>query len=122
MIKSDKICINRALPRVKELSMKNIWPEFANDKEFCSYFPDSDDVRPPPRLYFFQLLLALRPNAYKALIKESKSARMKALEQDNRVVQVEPALWETLQKAKMHENLVSATESKRIVISKIKKT
>ena len=101
--------------------MKVIWPKFAADPEFRSYFPDSDEERPPPRLYFFQILSALRHSAFKNLIRDSKQSRLKALEQDNKIIHVDNTLWDTLQKAKMHENLLSNTESKRIVISKKKK-
>jgi hypothetical protein len=121
LLKSDKVALNRTLPRIKELSMKVIWPKFAADPEFRSYFPDSDVKRTPPRLYFFQILSAVRHSAFKNLIRDSKQSRLKALEQDNKIIHVDNTLWDTLQKAKMHENLLSNTESKRIVISKKKK-
>ena len=121
LLKSDKVALNRTLPRIKELSMKLIWPRFAADPEFKSYFPDSEDERSPPRLYFFQILSALRPALFKNLIQDCKQSRLKAMEHDNKIVHVDNVLWETLQKAKMHENLMSNTESKRIVISKRKK-
>jgi hypothetical protein len=79
LLKSDKVALNRTLPRIKELSMKVIWPTFAKGLEFRFYFPDSDDDRPPSRLYFFQILSALRPAVLKTLIRDCKQSRMKAL-------------------------------------------
>ena len=51
-----------AVPHYDELSVKALWPQFANDAEFTMYFPDKYPVgKGPPRQYFFDILNTLYP-------------------------------------------------------------
>ena len=48
------------VPFYEELSVKAMWPMFADDQEFCSYFPDKyPKGKGPPREYFFNILGSL---------------------------------------------------------------
>ena len=71
-----------------------------------------------PRLYFFQILSALKPQKYMSLIKESKLSRQKKAELNNKIISVDDQIWTSLSKARLHENLVTSGESKRIMMSK----
>jgi len=122
LLKGDKLVLNRTLPRIKELSMKEVWPKFQNDQELISYFPDFEDGRNPPRLYFFQILSAIRANKFSALIKESKATRQKVAEQNNKLIAVDEGIWSSIKKASLHENLVTTSESKRIIMKTKKNT
>ena len=50
------------VPHYDELSVKNIYPMFKNDKQFMSYFPDKYPMgKSAPRQYFFNVLNTLQP-------------------------------------------------------------
>ena len=98
--------------------MKEIWPRYKTDSEFMMYFPDFDDMRCPPRLYFFQMLSAFRPQKYNNLIKESKLSRQKTAELHNKIISVDEQIWTSLSKARLHENLITSGESKRILMAR----
>lgn len=114
-LKSVKIGLNRTFPRIKE-----IWPQFKNDKDLLLYFPDFVETRTPPRLYFVKIFSTLRSQKYQALIKDSKSKREEVAEEKNKVISVDQQVWNQLTNTKLHENLVTTLESKRILMSKKK--
>ena len=50
------------VPKYDELSVTNLYPQFAKDADFLSYFPDKyPKGKGPPRDYFFNVLNTLHP-------------------------------------------------------------
>mgnify|MGYP004066299083 CR=1 FL=1 len=50
------------VPHYDELSVKNLWPDFKKDAEFCSFFPATfSKEKGPPRDYFFNILNTIHP-------------------------------------------------------------
>ena len=50
------------VPHYDELSVKNLWPDFKKDAEFCSFFPATfPKGKGPPRDYFFNILNTIHP-------------------------------------------------------------
>ena len=67
------------VPKYDELSVKNIYPMFAKDAQFMSYFPDSyPKGKGPPRDYFFNILNTLHPDYLQQVMSHASKQRMTA--------------------------------------------
>ncbi len=61
-----------SVPEYDELSVKNLWHEVVQDKDFAQYFPSSITEKSlPPREFFFNILNTVQPDYVAALIKHA---------------------------------------------------
>ena len=65
------------VPAYDELSVKNLYPQFAKDAEFMAYFPDAyPKGKGPPRDYFFNVLNTLHPDYLAQVLEHANKQRM----------------------------------------------
>ncbi len=77
MKKEDVVPIK--VPQYDELSVRNLWPMFKNDKEFMMYFPDVyPKDKGPPREYFFNLLNSIHGDYLANIMDHANEQRMSA--------------------------------------------
>ena len=77
------------VPKFDELSVKNIYPLFAQDEEMMRYFPDSyPQEKGPTRDYFFTVLNTLRPEYLAKLIKHAHQVRYASDQPDNQAFEI----------------------------------
>ena len=68
-----------AVPNYEELSVKNLFPMFAKDANFMSFFPDKfSKGKGPPRKYFFDVLNTLQPEYLAQVMNHAVKQRMTA--------------------------------------------
>ena len=67
------------VPHYEELSVKALWPQFAEDDLMVRYFPDEyPQGKGPPREYFFNILHTLYPEFLQRLLTHAHDQRMTA--------------------------------------------
>ena len=72
------------VPKFDELSVKNIFPLFAEDAEVMQYFPDSfPREKGPTRDYFFTVLNTVRPDYLARVIKHANNVRFASDQPEN---------------------------------------
>ena len=73
MIKQPHIRINIVPPKIKQLTVKEVWTTMREDGEFTRYFPDHCFNSDPPRNYFFSVLSAVRENILIELLERAEA-------------------------------------------------
>ena len=67
------------VPHYEELSVKNLYPQFAEDDLLRRYFPDEyPQGKGPPREYFFNVLHTLYPEFLQRILDHAHKQRMTA--------------------------------------------
>ena len=65
------------VPHYEELSVKNLYPQFAEDDLLRRYFPDEYPAgKGPPREYFFNILHTLYPEFLHRILDHAHKQRM----------------------------------------------
>jgi hypothetical protein len=93
-------CVRRVnMPRYDELSVKNLFPKFANDPEFMSLMPDRlPKGKTVDREYFFNCLNTVRPDYVKDMVDHANNLRFKAGQKNNEMdeIKVSDHWWDEL--------------------------
>ena len=77
------------VPKYDELSVKTIFPLFANDDEIMQYFPDVfPKEKGPSREYFFTVLNTVHPEYLAGLIKHANKVRYASDQQENKPCEI----------------------------------
>ena len=64
------------VPNFKELSVKSLWPEVANDEDISLYFDDDfPEGKYPARDYFFNVLNTIHPEFLRQVIDHANNMR-----------------------------------------------
>ena len=82
-------------PRIRELTVRAIWPQVCNDQNLLSYLPDLRPGQLPERRYFFQLLSSLYPEQYRILVDQTLQRR-KERERVERTYRVDSEIHQIL--------------------------
>ena len=78
------------VPKFDELSVKNIYPLFAEDEQIMRFFPDAyPREKGPTRDYFFTVLNTLRPEYVERIIKHAHKVRYASDQVDNRAYEIQ---------------------------------
>ena len=65
------------VPKYDEISVTALYPHFAKDEEFLSYFPSKyPKGKGPPRKYFFNVLNTLHPEYLQQVMDHANKQRM----------------------------------------------
>ena len=65
------------VPKYDELSVTNLYPQFAKDAEMMSYFPSKyPKGKGAPRAYFFNILNTLHPDYLQQVMSHANKQRM----------------------------------------------
>ena len=65
------------MPQYEELSVKALYPQFAKDPIFMSYFPDKyPKDKGPPREYFFNTMNTVHPDYLAQIMAHANKERM----------------------------------------------
>ena len=72
------------IPRFDEISVKSIFPLFAEDLELMQYFPDQfPKEKGPTREYFFTVLNTVYPDYVKSLVEHANKMRYQSNQAEN---------------------------------------
>ena len=78
------------VPKFDELSVKNIYPLFAEDEEVMRYFPDAyPREKGPARDYFFTVLNTLRPEYVDRIVKHAHKVRYASDQVENQHCEIQ---------------------------------
>ena len=67
------------VPAYEELSVKNMWPDLKDDKDFMKYFADDyAKDRYPARDYFFNILNTVYPDYLRQVMQHASKERFTA--------------------------------------------
>ena len=87
------------IPKFDELSVKNIFPLFAEDPDLMQYFPDSfPKEKGPTREYFFTVLNTVHPDYVRGLVEHANKMRYQSNQAENNQdeIQMTSEWWERL--------------------------
>jgi len=67
------------VPHYDELSVKSLWPQFADDASVAKYFPDIfPKDKGPAREYFFNVVNTIQPDFLQQMMDHANKQRMTA--------------------------------------------
>lgn len=89
LIPLESCKIQRAPPKINQLTLKNLWPYFYQDKEILSYMPYLNNTKYPPRDFFFIVLATVRPDTYKQILREVDDERLKNQRERDEAVEID---------------------------------
>ena len=118
LIKQSQVKINIIPPKIKDLTVKNIWEMLRGDRELLQYFPDSCIEDDPPRAYFFSVISAVRPMVMKDMIEQAEKNFWKKEEHKNQVFLLSPNVMNELSALQTKQCLLRAKGDKKIGLAK----
>lgn len=96
LLRLQEVKLSICPPRVKGLSVRELWPELSQNPHFRSFFPDMNENRFPPRRFFFQILAALFPEELENRLNFVKE-RKKQQEKEKKVVVLSEEMLQIIQ-------------------------
>lgn len=88
ILKSEKCALSKPPKRIKELTMKKIWPEVKKEEKLLQYLPDIKESKFPLRNVFFLIFATVTTNLYALLMRNVIDIRNRLAEEKNEVIQV----------------------------------
>ena len=86
------------LPSYRELSVKEIWPNFKDDSLIKVHMPDLDEKELPEKEFFFGLLAALYNQETLKLVESAREKRALTQEEDKEeLIEIEPSIFKEIQ-------------------------
>ena len=121
LLKSERITLTLKVPKIEELSVKNVWEEVKHDKLVLSYMPLLSEDRQPPRCYLFQVIKAVNKSLFEKIIDDATEKRKQKQIRENRVVSVDGSILSELKKKFNLTSTLKQTISKRVNVKPIKR-
>ena len=118
LIKQNQVKINIIPPKIKDLTVKNIWNMLREDLDLLRYFPDSCIEDEPPRAYFFSVVSAIRPQVMAEMIANAEETFWRKERERNQVFLINQNIMDELNSLQTKQSLLRGKCDKKISLSK----
>ena len=102
-------------PRIRQLSIRTLWPELRQNEEFLRYFPPRAIRGYPSRAYFFGILSTVFEQQYANLLARTTNERRQIAQQQNRIINVTNEMNQIINGIQDLDLMRTSPPSKRIL-------
>ena len=85
LIKSKSLSLTISVPKIEQLSMRNVWPHLREDKALLKFMPLLSPGPFPPRKFFFEVLHTKFRFKFEELVQQALYERRQQMLRDKRV-------------------------------------
>lgn len=114
LLKQADIRINVVPPKIKQLTVKELWGVLKTDYELLKYFPNLCAGMDPPRNYFFAIISVIRPNILLDLLNRAETAFMEKQAEFDNVIEINPTINTELNNIQWRFSILGSKMDQRV--------